>query len=69
MLFDPIGHIRLPDEDDEIIDRAIVAQSLAGKPVTLVTYDTGQSMRAWALDLPVQKLRTDAGTGEEPARG
>ncbi|WP_369043448.1 PIN domain-containing protein [Streptomyces sp. Midd1] len=69
VLFDPTGHVRLPDEDDEIIDRAIVAQSLAGKPVTLVTYDTGQSMRAWALDLPVQKLRTDAGTGEEPARG
>ncbi|MFJ1610790.1 PIN domain-containing protein [Streptomyces sp. NPDC088253] len=69
VLFDPAGHVRLPDEDDEIIDRAVVAQSLAGKTVTLVTYDTGQSMRAWSAELRVKKLRTDAGTGPEPTKG
>lgn len=44
----------------------MVAQALAEKPVTLVTYDTGQSTRARRAGLPVTKLRTDAGTGPEP---
>ncbi|MFE2922740.1 PIN domain-containing protein [Streptomyces goshikiensis] len=67
-LLDPPGHTRLPLPDDEIIDRALAARALAAGPVQLVTYDTGQAMRAKAVDMPVLKLRTDAGTGEEPAR-
>lgn len=66
VLYDPQGHVRLPIPDDEIIDRAVAAQALAGKPVTLVTYDTGQSTRARRAGLRVRKLRTDAGTGPEP---
>jgi rRNA-processing protein FCF1 len=66
--FDPPGHTRLPIPDDEIIDRALAARAIAAGPVQLVTYDTGQAMRAKAADMPVLKLRTDAGTGEEPAR-
>lgn len=68
VLFDPPGHTRLPISDDEIIDRAVVAQAQAGTPVTLVTYDTGQSTRARAAGLRVNKLRGDAGTGPEPEK-
>ena len=38
--------MRLPDTDDQIIDRALGAEPLANRKVTLLTYDTGQSMRA-----------------------
>lgn len=46
ILYDPPGHVRLPIDDDEIVDRGVVAQGLAGQTVTLLTFDTGQSMRA-----------------------
>jgi hypothetical protein len=56
ILFDPTGHTRLPITDDEIIDRAVSLEPLAGRPITLVTYDTGQSMRGRAAGLKVMKL-------------
>jgi hypothetical protein len=56
LLFDPPGHVRLPINDDEIIDRALAIEPLAGRPVTLLTYDTGQSTRARAAGLRVHKL-------------
>lgn len=68
LLFDPPGHVRLPIADDEIIDRALAVQALAARDVLLLTYDTGQSTRARAAGLKVNKLRGDAGTGDEPAR-
>ncbi|WP_307513437.1 PIN domain-containing protein [Streptomyces sp. W4I9-2] len=68
ILFDPPGHERLPINDDEIIDRAVAIQPLAGRPVHLLTYDTGQSMRGRAAGLRVVKLRDDAGAGEELAK-
>lgn len=43
ILYDPPRHERLPVNDDEIIDRALTAQSTAGSPVTLLTYDTSQA--------------------------
>jgi hypothetical protein len=46
LLFDPPEHVRLPDNDGEIVDRAVAVQSLAGKPVTMVTYDKSMSLRA-----------------------
>ncbi|MGH3124112.1 MAG: hypothetical protein ACRDND_24260 [Streptosporangiaceae bacterium] len=46
----------MPINDDEIIDRILVIQALAGREVTLVTYDTGQSTRARAAGLRVRKL-------------
>ena len=64
VLFDPPGHVRLPISDDEIIDRALAAQALAGIPVTLVTFDTGQSTRARHVGLRVIKLSKPL--GEEP---
>jgi rRNA-processing protein FCF1 len=54
--FDPADHVRLPINDDEIIDRALAIQALAGRQVALLTYDTSQSMRARNVGLPVRKL-------------
>lgn len=64
LLFDPPGHARLPIADDEIIDRALSVQPLTGQPVTLLTYDTGQAMRARHAGLQVVKLTVE--TGERP---
>ncbi|MDX3374696.1 PIN domain-containing protein [Streptomyces sp. ME02-6991-2A] len=67
-LFDNPGHVRLPDEDDEIVDRALAVHTIAAGSAQLVTYDTGMAMRAKWANLPVLKLRTDAGTGPEPEK-
>ncbi len=66
IMFDPPGHVRLPINDDEIIDRALAIQPLVGRPVTVLTYDTGQSMRARAAGLTVKKLTQPI--GDEPKR-
>jgi predicted ribonuclease YlaK len=65
VLFDPPGHVRLPINDDEIIDRALAVVPLAVREVTLVTYDTGQCMRARAAGLDAKKLNKPL--AEEPA--
>jgi rRNA-processing protein FCF1 len=64
LLFDPPGHVRLPINDDEIIDRALAIEPLADRKVTLLTYDTGQSTRARNAGLQVVKLSKEI--GEEP---
>jgi rRNA-processing protein FCF1 len=64
LLFEPPGHVRLPNSDDEIIDRALGIEPLADRKVTLLTYDTGQSTRARNAGLQVLKLRQEV--GEEP---
>jgi predicted ribonuclease YlaK len=64
LVFDPPGHIRLPINDDEIIDRAKAVEPLAGRQVRLLTYDSGQSMRARAQGLRAVKLSKPI--GEEP---
>ena len=57
LLFDPPGHVRLPINDDEIIDRALAVKPLAARTVTLLTYDTGQAMRTRAAkDYEVKRL-------------
>jgi rRNA-processing protein FCF1 len=66
IVFDPPGHARLPINDDEIIDRILAFQPLAGRDVTLLTYDTSQSTRARSEGVPVVKL--DEPLGEEPAK-
>lgn len=68
ILYDPPGHVRLPINDDEIVDRAVTVQLLAGRSVRLLTYDTGQAMRARAAGLRVLKLRPVAETEPEPAK-
>ena len=66
LIFDPPSHVRLPINDDEIIDRALMIQPLAGREVTLLTYDTGQSTRARSAGLRVLKLTRPI--GDEPMR-
>lgn len=67
VLLDQPGHVRLPNADDEVIDRALGAHLLAGSHgVTLLTYDPGQATRARTTGLPVRKLAGDQGTGTEP---
>ncbi|GHE76343.1 MULTISPECIES: PIN domain-containing protein [Streptomyces] len=66
ILYDPPGHARLPINDDEIVDRSVAAQLLSGRPVRLLTYDTGQAMRARAAGLTVVKLRPPVETEPEP---
>lgn len=68
VLYDPPGHVRLPINDDEIVDRAVTVQLLVGRPVRLITYDTGQAMRGRAAGLAVVKLRPVAETEAEPAK-
>ncbi|MEV7990327.1 PIN domain-containing protein [Micromonospora sp. NPDC085948] len=59
VLFDSPGHIRQSRADDEIIDRAVVLQTLASRPVHLVTYDTGMAMRALNSGLRDIKLQQE----------
>ncbi|MFC8671530.1 PIN domain-containing protein [Streptomyces griseorubiginosus] len=58
LLFDPPGHVRLPINDDEIVDRALAVKPLSGREVTLLTYDTGQATRARVAGLRDVKLST-----------
>jgi hypothetical protein len=64
--FEP-GRVRLPGDDDEIIDQAHAVNCLSDRPITILTYDTGQSTRARARGLNCRKL-PDPPNGEEPAR-
>jgi hypothetical protein len=65
LVFETAGHVRLSDSDDEIIDRALSVEPLANRKVTLLTYVTGQSMRARNAGLQAVKLTRDL--GDEPA--
>lgn len=68
LVFDPPRHSRLPINDDEIIDRTLAISSLAGREVTLLTYDTSQSTRARNAGLRVEKLPKPIGDEPEKAR-
>jgi predicted ribonuclease YlaK len=48
LVLDPPGHVRLPINDDELVDRTVAFQALAAQKITMLTYDTGQSTRARA---------------------
>lgn len=67
LVFDPQGHVRLPINDDEIVDRAAAIQALVGRDVTMLTYDTSQAMRGRRAGLKVEKLSKPI--GEEPTQG
>lgn len=67
LIFDPPGHERLPIADDEIVDRALAIRDLAGREVTVVTYDSGQATRARRAGLRVCRL-THPLERDEPAR-
>jgi len=66
LLFDSPGHVRLPVNDDEIIDRLLAAQAIAGRPLTLITYDTSQSFKARAAGLRVIRLPMPIESEPEP---
>jgi len=57
LLLDGLQHVRLHDADSEIIDRARALQDFAGRPVYLVTFDTGMAFRAKAAGLDVVTLQ------------
>jgi hypothetical protein len=67
VVLDPPGHARLPIADDEIIDRAQAIQTLAGRPITFITFDTGQSTRARMAGLQVVKLQQPLSDQEPPS--
>jgi hypothetical protein len=69
ILFYPPGHVRLPITDDEIVSRILAIEPLAGRPVTLLTYDTGQATRGRAADLQVRKLDKPKPSPESSAGG
>ena len=62
IVFDPPGHVRLPINDDELVDRAVACQAFAD--LTVITYDTGQATRARLAGLRVVKL--DHQLGDPP---
>jgi hypothetical protein len=52
------------NNDDEIIDRALGAQGLAGTAITFLTFDTNQAEKSRRAGLKVKKLVEPV--GEEP---
>jgi hypothetical protein len=67
VLFDPPNHVRVPRTDDEIIERMVAEQPIAGRPFTLITYDTGMSTRARKAGLKAIKL-TEPESPEKPQK-
>ena len=43
---DERGHQRLPRNDDELVDRAVVLKEIQSAPVHFLSYDTGAVLRA-----------------------
>lgn len=46
VLVDPLDHVRLPDADSEIVDRALYVAELSGRQVAVATLDTGMRLLA-----------------------
>ncbi|MEU4241845.1 PIN domain-containing protein [Actinoplanes sp. NPDC026619] len=51
-----LDHRPLDRADDEIISQALTVQSWSGRPVALITFDTGMAFTARQNGLPVVKL-------------
>lgn len=68
IVMDAPGHVRQPNADDEIIERAATVQSVASREVRLLTCGTGQTTRGRIAGLKVTKLPSRAGTGADPPR-
>lgn len=66
VFFDQPGHVRISDNDEEIIDRALVVQAVANRKVRLLTMDTSMSLRARMADLQVHKVARDIGPEPQP---
>jgi hypothetical protein len=61
LLLDPPGHVRLPITDDEIVARVLAVQPLAGRPITILTYDNGMAFRARSAGLRAVQIARDLG--------
>jgi rRNA-processing protein FCF1 len=57
LFLDPPQHLRLPDADGELVDRASALSRLAHREVTIITLDTGMAFRARTAGLKVCKLQ------------
>jgi hypothetical protein len=66
-VLDPPGHVRLPINGDELVDRTVAFQALAGPKITMISYDTGQSTRARAAGLRPVKIQQPR-ESDEPER-
>lgn len=63
LLFDPLGHTRLPNSDDELVERVVMLQDFLGHPaqqVFFVTHDSGAAFRATNMGLMTRHLATPA---------
>lgn len=58
VLLEESGHQRLPQIDDEIIDRALLLKGITNKPVSVITHDMNMSLRADAAELETVELPT-----------
>jgi len=68
LLLDPLGHVPLAVGDDEIIDRTLAARPLAGRDITLITFDTHMSTKTRISGLPVIKLDQPEPPGKKTGR-
>jgi PIN domain len=55
ILVDPAGHARLPSNDEEICDRAVLLSQFTS-PVLLATNDMGMHVRAHAMGVTVVEV-------------
>lgn len=56
VLLEEPGHQRLPQVDDEIIDRALLLKGITDKPVRVITHDMNMDMRTDAAELETVEL-------------
>jgi hypothetical protein len=57
LLPDERGHQRLPRNDDELVDRAVVLKEIQAAPVRLLSFDTGAVLRANLAGLRGRRLQ------------
>jgi hypothetical protein len=57
LLPDERGHVRLPRNDDELVDRAVAVKDVQSSPVHFLSYDTGAVLRANLAGLNGHRVR------------
>jgi hypothetical protein len=61
LLFDPVSHVRLPHNDDELVERLVALKEFLGHPdqqMFFLTYDGGAAFRASAAGLVARHAKT-----------
>lgn len=59
LLIDEITHSRLPDADNEILDRALSLQDISGKKITIITRDHTMALKARNIGLKSKLLEDE----------